>query len=534
MRILLAFLGSLLSLSIFAQNPFGNGIVLNTSEAFDGYILFENNDDTYLMNNCGEILNKWDNINQTDNHTKLLENGNMMFIRNESVFEVDWDGNIVNNVAPSSPGLSLDYEVVLLPDSNYLCVTRRDMTPADFDELGYDIPGTFPSQIDGLVELDRNTGEIVWEWNIRDHVIQERDSLAANYGVVAEHPELFNMDAINNFDWSFRESFMINSMDYNPERDEIIVSVRKMCEVVIIDHSTTTEEAAGHTGGRHGKGGDILYRWGNPGNYGAGVSADELTENDQFLFYQHNPHWVTVGPHTGKIMMYNNGIFRPGILNSADRYSTSPVITPPIDENDRYVLEPGQAYGPVEPDVEFRGDNPLGRFYSAYTSGAQILPNGNVYITEGQNGRLLEITPDGRIVFEYFIFDDDYIFRSIKYDKDHPAFEGRDMTPMGTLESPPSDTPCSLFTSVFDPAGNQSLEVDLYHQPSDSEATLINPQNFELSIKVIDVLGNTAGSLQTRADETKIDLSLLPSGSYVIFAQHKDSIDSRSFKIIKL
>ncbi|MFT5802699.1 MAG: hypothetical protein ACI956_002520 [Nonlabens sp.] len=35
--------------------------------------------------------------------------------------------------------------------------------------------------------------------------------------------------------------------------DQIALSVRKMSEVIIIDHSTTTAEAASHNGGNSGK-----------------------------------------------------------------------------------------------------------------------------------------------------------------------------------------------------------------------------------------------------------------------------------------
>ena len=40
-------------------------------------------------------------------------------------------------------------------------------------------------------------------------------------------------------------------------------------------------------------------------------------------------------------------------------------------------------------------------FYSCYISSAQRLPNGNTLITEGSDGRLLEVTPEHEIVWEY-------------------------------------------------------------------------------------------------------------------------------------
>ena len=67
------------------------------------------------------------------------------------------------------------------------------------------------------------------------------------------------------------------------------MSVCAFSEFWIIDHGTTTAQAAGHTGGRRGRGGDLLYRWGNPRAYRAGTKADRK------LFAQHNAHWIPKG-----------------------------------------------------------------------------------------------------------------------------------------------------------------------------------------------------------------------------------------------
>ncbi len=46
-------------------------------------------------------------------------------------------------------------------------------------------------------------------------------------------------------------------------------------------------------------------------------------------------------------------------------------------------------------------DNPPHNFFSPYISGAQRLPNGNTLITEGNFGRLFEVTTEGEVVWEY-------------------------------------------------------------------------------------------------------------------------------------
>ena len=106
-----------------------------------------------------------------------------------------------------------------------------------------------------------------------------------NYGVVASHPELLDLNyppvVLGDGDWNH-----VNGIDYDPVHDWIVLSARSQDEIYVIDHSTTTAEAAGHTGGARGKGGDILYRWGNPEAYQAGTAAN------QQLFGQHDPRFV--------------------------------------------------------------------------------------------------------------------------------------------------------------------------------------------------------------------------------------------------
>jgi hypothetical protein len=185
----------------------------------------------------------------------------------------------------------------------------------------------------------------------------------------------------------------VNSIDYNPEFDQLILSSHHLHEIWVIDHSTTTEQARGHTGGRQGMGGDILYRWGNPQAYRAGTQADRK------FYGQHDARWVEEGlPGEGHIMVLNNGPGRP-----QGWYSTVDEFIPAVDSTGHYERPaPGSAFGPAAQCWVFMADPPAS-FYSAFISSAHRLPNGNTFICEGLLGEFFEVTSDAPAPAEFLL-----------------------------------------------------------------------------------------------------------------------------------
>ncbi len=168
-----------------------------------------------------------------------------------------------------------------------------------------------------------------------------------------------------------------NSIDYNAQTDEIVISSRVLSEFYIIDHSTTTSEASTHSGGNSGKGGDILYRWGNP------IGYDNGTLNDQKLFGQHNVYWIEDSLQDGgKIMIFNNGQGRG--------FSSVDIVNPLKDVNGNYFLNINNTFGPDSAEWTYTDPNPT-NFYSSYISGAQRLIGGNTLICDGAHGTFFEI-----------------------------------------------------------------------------------------------------------------------------------------------
>jgi hypothetical protein len=236
-----------------------------------------------------------------------------------------------------------------------------------------------------------------------------------------------------------------------------MLSVRGNSEVWIIDHSTTTAEAAGHSGGQRGKGGDLLYRWGNPKAYGAG------TQSDQKLYQQHDAEWAPAGyPGAGDITVFNNGLGR--------NYSTVDELTPPVDANGNYARTAGAAFGPASFTWTYKANPPASLFAEAI-SGAQRLPNGNTLIDDGTHGTFIEVTAGGETVWKYvnpvvrtgplaqgeaIPLDParagelmNAVFRVYRYGPDYPGLAGRDLTPGLPVEGYPDSSRKTTYLPVI-------------------------------------------------------------------------------------
>jgi hypothetical protein len=392
------------------------GVIINDEGAFKGYTLFApiNSTMTYLIDNEGQIINTWKSDYRPAHSVYLLENGHLlrteaMGPRENSTFRVGgsgghvqeftWDGELVWDYEYSSDKYLLHHDIEYMPNGNILMIAWEKKARNELIAAGRnpEMIGDRGLWVDHMIEVkptSKTSGEIVWEWHLWDHVIQDFDSSKANYGDVTKHPELLDLNYTPrrgriNEDWNHT-----NSIDYNPELDQIVLCLHTISEIFVIDHSTTTDEAAGHSGGRSGKGGDILYRWGNPQVYRAGDASD------QKLFAQHDATWIEPGlVGAGNIMVFNNGQGRPD-----GRYSSVDVIVPSIDESGHYTLIPGSAYGPKEADWIYTDENKPD-FFSQNISGAQRLPNGNTLICSGAVGTIFEVSPAKRIVWKYIYPD---------------------------------------------------------------------------------------------------------------------------------
>ena len=373
--------------------------------SWDGLTLFQPlaSTTTYLIDNSGEVFHSWTGtytpgdsvyLYDTDKLLRTIHVQGTLGGSGGGVEEVAWNGTLLWHFEYANSAHLQHHDAVRLPNGNVLMIAWEYKTSAQAIAAGRNPaylqgPTFAPDHIIEVQQTGPTTGTIVWQWHVWDHLVQDFDAAKPNFGVVANHVELIDLNfpaqIAQQGDWNH-----CNAIDYNAALDQIVLSSHNLSEVWIIDHSTTTAEAASHAGGNHGRGGDLLYRWGNPRAYRAGTVAD------QKLYGQHNAQWIEAGsPGAGNLLVFNNGLNRPqGAYSSIDEFTT------PVDVNGNYAYAPGTAFGPASLSWTYTAAVPT-TFYSNNISGTQRLLNGNTLICDGDSGLFFEVTSAGQTVWTY-------------------------------------------------------------------------------------------------------------------------------------
>lgn len=382
------------------------GLTVHGANSHNGYLLMSpiSSNGIYLINDCGESIHEWTSAYKPGLSAHLLPDGSLMRTGNVNnasfggggsggvVQRLSWDNDVIWEITLSDDNSCQHHDIYPLDLDRFLVIVWEKKPIAEAIALGRTvntaIDFVWSEKVQEIVVTGENTYDVIWEWKAWDHLVQDADTTLPNYNAIENAPRRIDINYVTgpptNEDW-----LHFNSIAYNAELDQIVLSVHNFSELWIIDHSTTTAEAASSEGGDSGYGGDILYRWGNPQTY------DQGTVNTRKLYGQHHVTWIPTGfANEQQLIMFNNGLNRPqGDYSSIERISL------PWNGTD-YTYASGEAFAPSTADWTYTAEVPED-FYSSNISGVYPLPDGGSIITAGSSGKCFQINAEEQVVWEY-------------------------------------------------------------------------------------------------------------------------------------
>ena len=385
-----------------------NVLVYNSEKIHDHLSLLVKSGSTtsLLVDKSGNTVYEWNFDTKLGNDFELLPDGKSIgvFKRSEPVVSFGGYGGIVKIFDETGTETwSYDYvngndighhDVEMLPNGNVIFLVWEEIDATEAQAAGVNFSSNVYTE--KLIEVNPNTNEVEWEWRSWDHIVQEFDSNALNYDSVANNPQRININysIIDNGDFMHA-----NGIDYDTDKDILYISVNYFSEIWAIDHSTTISEASGSSGGNYNKGGDLLYRFGNPSTY-------NNTLGTRTFYNNHFPNLLENGvPGAGNILVYGNS--GPDGLAQSTVYEMK--LPEPLSLLPNTNNEPTTVWSFTDEELSF-----------GKISGADRLANGNTLICEGDFG-MWEVTPNGEIVWKYE--SEGSSWRAYGYELGSPALE---------------------------------------------------------------------------------------------------------------
>ena len=201
-------------------------------QAFNGLTLFSvysddlQEDDHYtrLIDNDENIIHTWSHDRGAASMPYLLTDSTLLYpyrVQEPSMFNggvgggisyYAWNGDLLWSYEFANNSYQHHHDIQPLPNGNILVLLWERHTASQGDNTEfYGGPGKGWAQMgrtevqnplnqmwsEAIFEIEmvgNNDINIVWEWHVWDHTVQDIDAELDNYGEIAEHPELMNIN----------------------------------------------------------------------------------------------------------------------------------------------------------------------------------------------------------------------------------------------------------------------------------------------------------------------------------------------------
>ena len=336
--------------------------IYRPDKCYNGYTLFSFPYEVgvFLIDMNGNLVHKW-NIRAI--RARLLKNGNLLVVERRKgeknvVKELSWEGELIWEY--ESPLGSAHHDVVRLENGNTLILLQEPM-PEEFRKKIKDpIRRSSRRILSDLVLEVSPTKKIIWEWHMYEHIDVNR------YCKVCNPSDWSHTNTVQ----ALPENRHYDAGDKRFKPGNILLSPRNLSFIFIVDKNTK----------------EVVWEY--SGNYAGGLAG------------QHEPHMIEKGiPGEGNILIFDNG---------------APPMRSWTHTGKSYVLE----IDPVTEKIVWKYENGE-KFYSAFRSSAQRLPNGNTLICESEGSRIFEVTPECEIVWEYAVEWHRILGRAYRYPYDY-------------------------------------------------------------------------------------------------------------------
>ena len=253
---------SILLLWFIANNSYGQTTIgllqHNTGTLDDGYVLFApiQNTTTYLIDKCGKQVKTWPSAYKPGQSCYILPDGSLLRTGNINnttfnaggkggiIEKIDWNGNVTWSYTISSTTQCQHHDIKALPNGNVLAIVWELKTNTEAIAQGRNPSLTtatvWSEKIIEIQPVGATGGNIVWEWHLWDHLVQDFDNTKPNYGTVSSSPQLFDINYAASSNTTIGQDWIhLNSIDFNPTLNQILLSSHSFEEIWIIDHSIT-------------------------------------------------------------------------------------------------------------------------------------------------------------------------------------------------------------------------------------------------------------------------------------------------------